>query len=211
MNADVTILAETITAASQKVGNRRLVIGIAGPPGSGKSTMAAALAAALIARDRAAVILPMDGFHLANRLLEEKGLLSRKGAPETFDRFGFASALKTVRLDQQEVFVPEFDREQDLAIAAAISIAPEDRIVIVEGNYLLLDEPGWRDLRHMLDFTVFLDPPLNLLEERLVRRWRDHGLDAEAAEQRARENDIVNAKRVLAHRLPATRVFDTIA
>nr|WP_235890577.1 nucleoside/nucleotide kinase family protein [Martelella alba] len=203
-------MAEKIVAASKTVGNRRLVIGIAGPPGSGKSTMAAALVAALKEQQRPAVLLSMNGFYLANQLLEEKGLLFRKGVPESFDRFGFASMLKAVRQDQHEVFVPAFDSEHDLAIAAALSIAPEDRIVILEGSYLLLDEPGWREIRHMLDITAFLAPPLGVLQERLVKRWRGYGLDAETAEKRVQENDLANATRILEHRLRASLVFDAM-
>jgi len=183
-------------------GARRLVA-IAGPPGAGKSAMAEALTAALVERGNAAALLPMDGFHLDNRLLAPRGLLPRKGAPETFDFGGFATMLRRVRTEPS-VILPVFDRERDIAIAGASEVTEETRIVIVEGNYLCLDEAPWHGLAPLWDMSVFVDVPEDELERRLIRRWLRHGLDEEAARARALGNDIPNARRVMAAILPVT-------
>jgi fructokinase len=175
-------------------GHRRL-IAIAGPPGSGKSTLAEAVVGDLMRRGQNAVLMPMDGFHLDNRLLEPRGLLPRKGAPETFDFGGFLAALRRVR-DEASVVLPVFDRSREIAIAGAEEIRAETRIVVVEGNYLCLDEDPWRALTSLWDFSVFLDVDLPELERRLVARWLSFGFDLAGATAKARGNDIVNAERV---------------
>jgi pantothenate kinase len=188
--ADLTDRVEALP----ETGHRRL-IAIAGPPGSGKSTLAEAIVGDLRQRGHAAVLMPMDGFHLDNRLLEPRGLLPRKGAPETFDFGGFLATLKRVR-DEASIILPVFDRSREIAIAGAGEILAETRIVVVEGNYLCLDEDPWRALLPLWDFSVFLDVPLLELERRLVARWLSYGFDLEGAMAKARANDIVNAERI---------------
>jgi len=177
--------------------SRRLVA-IAGAPGSGKSTVAEAVVEQLNRREQVAVVMPMDGFHLDNRLLEARGLLSRKGAPETFDFGGFAATLKRVK-SEPSVILPVFDRSREIAIAGAEEIGPETGIVVVEGNYLLLDEDPWRELSQLWDYSVFLDVPFAELERRLIARWLGYGYDPEEAREKALGNDIPNARRVLKH------------
>ncbi len=184
----------TRIAALPETGARRLAA-IAGPPGSGKSTLAEAVVGKLRRRGHDAVLMPMDGFHLDNRLLEARGLLLRKGAPETFDFGGLFTALKRVR-DEDSVILPVFDRSREIAIAGAEEIRAETRIVVVEGNYLCLDEDPWRALAPLWDFSVFLDVPMPELERRLVARWLRYGFDPQAAMAKARGNDIPNARRV---------------
>ncbi len=186
-------LAERIAALPERPGRR--LVAVAGAPGAGKSTLAAALTEALCRRGDAAVLMPMDGFHLDDRLLEPRGLLPRKGAPETFDFGGLLAALRRIR-EGESVVLPVFDRSREIAIAGAAEIAPETRIVVVEGNYLCLDEAPWRALAAFWDFSVFLDVPMEELERRLVARWLAHGFDPAAAEAKARENDLANAERV---------------
>ncbi|WP_343080020.1 nucleoside/nucleotide kinase family protein [Ostreiculturibacter nitratireducens] len=186
-------LAERIEALPTT--GERCLAAIAGPPGSGKSTLAEAVVAALVARGNDAVLMPMDGFHLDNRLLEPRGLLPRKGAPETFDFGGFATAIRRVR-EEASVILPVFDRTREIAIAGAAEIRPSTRIVVVEGNYLCLDEAPWRGLAEYWDFSVFLDVPMDELERRLIDRWLSHGFEPDAARAKALGNDIPNAKRV---------------
>ena len=182
----------------------RFIVAIAGPPGAGKSTLAESLLAELdAAMPGNAALMPMDGFHFDNAVIEPLGLLPRKGAPQTFDTRGYLAALARIRAGDTNVAVPVFDRAMDLARAGATIIAKEQRIVLVEGNYLLLDEAPWREGAALFDLTVFLRVPQAVLEERLVRRWLDHGLAPDAARKRALSNDIPNALTVLAKSLPA--------
>ncbi|AZQ69381.1 nucleoside triphosphate hydrolase [Silicimonas algicola] len=185
--------------------HRRRLVALAGPPASGKSTLAETLVSDLRARGCPATLVPMDGFHLENPRLVEMGLLHRKGAPETFDLAGFADLI--ARLPQEDVVpVPVFDRTRDCTVPGAARVSPNDRVVVIEGNYLLLDEPGWRDLASHWDVSIWIDVPEAVLKRRLVQRWLDHGLDPDAAEARAEGNDMANARRIAAHRLPADMV-----
>ncbi|MBU1175108.1 MAG: nucleoside triphosphate hydrolase [Alphaproteobacteria bacterium] len=188
-----TNLAQRI-AALPDTGARR-VIAIAGPPGSGKSTLAEAVVAELGKNGPAAALMPMDGFHLDDRLLAARGLLTRKGAPETFDFGGLFATLQRAR-HEASVFLPVFDRAREIAIAGASEIRPETRIVVVEGNYLCLDEDPWRALAPLWDMAVFLDVPMAVLKRRLIARWLAYGFDPAMAEAKAHGNDIVNAERV---------------
>jgi len=190
-------LAERIAdaAAGLADGEARQLVALAGPPGAGKSTVAALAQQALQGRGIPTGLLSMDGFHYDNQILTARGLLARKGAPETFDLPGFHSMLCRLQVEN-EVAVPEFDRVLDKSIAACSMVTEDQRVVIVEGNYLLLNEPGWRDLRDLWALTVFLDVPLPTLEARLLARWTDLGLARDEAERRAFANDIPNARRV---------------
>ncbi|MEV8465630.1 nucleoside/nucleotide kinase family protein [Fluviibacterium sp. DFM31] len=181
---------------------QRLLVAIAGPPASGKSTVAEALVARLGAE---AILVPMDGFHLDNRLLEQRSLLPRKGAPETFDAAGFCHAIGRLKTEPS-VILPSFDRSRDLSVAGAIEVTPLHRIAVVEGNYLLFDADPWRKLATLWDFSVWTAPDETVLRSRLIARWRDHGLPPDAAEARAEANDLPNARRILASRLPADQV-----
>ncbi|ASY67568.1 nucleoside triphosphate hydrolase [Sinorhizobium fredii] len=181
-------------------GAGRFIVAIAGPPGAGKSTLSESLAEAIAEAGENVAVLPMDGFHMDNAVLVDKGLLPRKGAPETFDVRAFLSTLDAVRANDGEVLVPVFDRTRELAIASARAIAPVTRIVLVEGNYLLLDELPWSRLDGAFDYSIFIDPGIDVLEQRLLQRWHDHGYDGETARKKAFDNDIPNARRVVGSR-----------
>ncbi|MBO6724985.1 MAG: nucleoside/nucleotide kinase family protein [Rhizobiaceae bacterium] len=179
-------------------GRDRFLVAVAGAPGSGKSTLAAQLVELLA--EAPAALVPMDGFHFDNQVIERRGLLKRKGAPETFDFDGLKAMLMRLRTGGADVAVPVFDRAADLARASAAIVAANDRIVIVEGNYLLLDEVPWNTLAELFDCTIFLDVPRGVLAHRLVQRWLDHGLPEAEARERAFSNDMVNVERVVASR-----------
>ena len=186
---------QSLLARLGQMSGPRSVITLAGAPGSGKST----LAEALVARLPGAVLLPMDGFHLDDRVLDARGLLARKGAPETFDAAGFVALLDRVRAGGEVVF-PIFDRSREIAIAGAGVIEAETRLVVVEGNYLLLDRDPWRAARY--DLTVMLDVPEAELRRRLTARWQGYGADVEAHLQ----NDMTNALTVIRESRPADLV-----
>jgi pantothenate kinase len=185
----------------------RLRVAVAGPPGAGKSTFAAALVDRL---GPGAALVPMDGFHLDNAVLRDRGLLPRKGAPETFDALGFVRMIERLGADG-EVVVPGFDRTRDIAIAGAAVVGPECRIAVVEGNYLLYRDAPWVRLAPLWDLRVMIAPPAEVLEERLVRRWIDHGLPQDDAVARARGNDMRNAEAVLSLSTEADEVLTDFA
>ncbi len=176
--------------------NGRGLTAIAGPPGSGKSTLADELAAKLNGSEAGcAAVLPADGYHFDNLVLEPKGWLPRKGAPHTFDVAGFASMLERIRRNvEPEIAVPVFDRGIEIARNGARLIPAGVRHVIVEGNYLLLDCPPWDGLAAYFDTTVFLEVPRHVLIARLRDRWKD--LSADEGRRKLDENDLPNADLV---------------
>jgi pantothenate kinase len=141
-------LTELVDRLRELVRQGGRMVGIAGAPGAGKSTLASRLVRTW---GPSAQLLPMDGFHLADDELDRLGRSDRKGAPDTFDVDGYLSALHRVGRREADVLVPRFDRTIETAISGSIRISVETELVITEGNYLLLDEPGWRDVRGHLD------------------------------------------------------------
>jgi pantothenate kinase len=177
---------------------RRRILGITGPPGAGKSTLALALVEAL---EDAAVYLPMDGFHLAQAELVRLGRADRKGAPDTFDGAGFVALLRRLREDTDEVvYGPAFDRSLEEPIAGAIPIRREVPLVVTEGIYLLLAGPPWDQVRPLLDdaWYVDLDPEVRL--ERLIDRHIRFGRSPEQARAWVFRSDEANARLVEATR-----------
>ncbi|MDP9807556.1 pantothenate kinase [Rhizobium tibeticum] len=187
---------------------KRFLIAIAGPPGAGKSTMADNLAEALRAKGQTAEVLPMDGFHMDNAILIERGLLARKGIPETFDVRGFLDIIRAVRPADQEVLIPVFDRSREIAIASARVVSPEHRFIIVEGNYLLFSQGKWAELEDIFDYSVMLAPPIEVLEERLWARWRGYKLSEEEANAKVYGNDLPNGRLILGNRRRADVTLD---
>lgn len=185
----------------------RSMVAIAGAPGSGKSTFASELARRLNARGQKAVVVPMDGFHLHNSLLESRNLLPRKGAPETFDAQGFVRLIRAIKAGE-DVYAPVFDRTRDLSIAGAVAIPADARFVIAEGNYLMFDEAPWQALAELWDLSIRLDVPMPELRARLIQRWLSQNLSRAVATRRAESNDIPNAQRVIAKALPCSFTFD---
>lgn len=184
----------------------RLIVAIAGAPAAGKSTLAEQLCGQINAgfdHQPPAIVVPMDGFHYDNMILDARGDRLRKGAPHTFDIDGFTALLARLKAADQDVTIPVFDRAMDLARAGAAMVTLQQRILLVEGNYLLLNQPAWRCLPDYFDLSVFLQVPEEILQQRLIRRWLDHGADYEAAKARALANDIPNAQVVIQCSQPA--------
>jgi pantothenate kinase len=205
----VTIEEIASEVMSRAGDTKRFLIAIAGPPGSGKSTMADNLADVLRARGESAEVVPMDGFHMDNAVLIERGLLARKGVPETFDVRGFLDIIRAVRPADQEVLIPVFDRSREIAIASARVVAPEHRFIIVEGNYLLFSQGKWAELDGVFDYSIMLAPPIEVLEERLWARWRGYKLSEEAASAKVYGNDLPNGRLILGHRRRADLTLET--
>jgi len=189
----------------------RFIVAIVGAPGAGKTTIAGELYAALNEKSAgSAAILSMDGFHLDNSVLEARGILDIKGAPQTFDASGFAATLQRVRTGNQNVAIPVFDRQMDMARAGASVIEVAAEIIIVEGNYLFLERAQWAQLALYYDLKIFIDVPMSTLEDRLVKRWISHGFNPVAAKERVQKNDLINAEIVLQESLPADIVISPL-
>ena len=206
--SSIATLAETIQSeAAKRQAEGRFVVAIAGPPASGKSTLAENLAQAL---EPHAAVVSMDGFHYDDRVLAQKGLAHCKGAPETFDFGGFETLLKRIRSGEREIAIPVFDRSMELARAGAAILDDQVRIILVEGNYLLLDEAPWRNLAALFDYTVFAEVPREELDRRLVARWREHGREDAAARHWIDSNDMPNIDRVQSRRRGADLVIPNL-
>jgi len=176
----------------------RVVLGVCGAPGAGKST----LAEQLVHRYGAgAVVVPMDGFHLHDDELARLELSHRKGAPETFDVAGYLALLRRLRNEHDHtVYAPAFDRSRELSVAGAIAVRREHRLVVTEGNYLLYDELGWADVHPLLDEVWFVEADETTRLERLVERHASHGKPRDLAERWATVSDQANADIVASTR-----------
>lgn len=186
----------------------RAILGITGPPGAGKSTLAETLLAELAPH---AAYVPLDGFHLAHQVLEDLGTVQRKGAPDTFDAAGYVALLRRLR-DPGEgtVYAPQFRREIEDSLANAIPVPPDVRLVITEGNYLLVQSGPWAELGGLLDEAWYLD-----LDEPIRLRWLTdrhvrYGRDAAAASARATGPDQRNADLIEATKPHADLIISVI-
>ncbi|GAA4265641.1 nucleoside/nucleotide kinase family protein [Frondihabitans peucedani] len=200
----MSVLVDRVRALQRGRPGSRVLIGIAGEPGSGKSTLAAALAEAL----GDAVVAPMDGFHLSNAELRRLGLADRKGAPETFDAFGYLALLGRLRAQKEgeSVYAPEYVRDVEESIGSSILVAPEVPVVISEGNYLLLEGEPWSRVAEALDEVWFVDTPQEQRLEWLAARHVAFGKTPDAARAWATGPDERNAALVRASRARASLV-----
>ena len=179
-------------------------IAISGPPGSGKSTIGDKLQKIIGPKS---CLIPMDGFHLDNTILDNRGLLSVKGSPETFDLRNFSILIDKLKLKQTQSF-PTFDRDADAVIADGGNVGNHVSILIFEGNYLLFDEEGWAELAYKWDSAIWLDVSLDVIEDRLIKRWIDQGFTKNKALERFKFNDLKNAKRILNNTLPCRWILE---
>ena len=179
----------------------RYVFGIAGPPGSGKSTVANRIGSEL-----GAPVVPMDGFHLTNEVLRSRGVRDIKGAPETFAATAFVDLVRTLRDPTRAVSCPIFDRTIDEPIPGLIEVSPEDDVVIVEGNYLLLDRSPWSALPALFDAVAYLEVSDEVRVERLVARHVAFGRGPDEAAAFVSRSDQANARLVEASRTRADLV-----
>lgn len=192
----------TLEALTQRIlelkTGQRLLVAVAGPPASGKSTLAHKLSVGLCDAGRSAAVVPMDGFHFDDAILKDHSDLDRKGAPWTFDVGGFATTIERLSANADDViYVPVFDRALELSRASGRAIPSTVEVLVIEGNYLLLDEPEWTRAAKHYELTVMLDVDLATLEQRLLERWTGFGLSRDAAQAKAAENDLPNGTIVL--------------
>ena len=186
------------------VPGERRILGLTGAPGAGKSTLAEVLVEAL---GEAAVLVGMDGFHLANRELVRLGRRERKGAPDTFDSDGYAALLERLRdakpPDGETIYAPYFDRALEESIGSAVPVPPQASLIVTEGNYLLLDGGGWARARAAIDAVWFLDVPDELRQTRLLNRHTQFGKAPDEAERWMAAVDEPNAELIAAGRVRA--------
>ena len=200
-------IAQAVDALRQRLApGTRTILGIAGAPGSGKSTLAAWLQQQFGAGT--AVVVPMDGFHLGNAIIDGTPLRDRKGAMDTFDAGGYLSLLRRLAArDEAVVYAPEFRRTLDEPVAASIAVPADVPLVITEGNYLLADQKPWKDIRAQLDEVWFLETPHELRISRLVARHASFGMAPDAAEAWANGPDEANAVLIRSTRHGADRII----
>jgi pantothenate kinase len=211
--------AELVSRARGLAGDgRRAVLGIAGPPAAGKTTLAAALAGALSSDPPAglgpgrAVHVPMDGFHLADVELERLGLRDRKGAPDTFDAWGYAALLRRFLDDHDEmIYAPGFERVLEQPVAGSIPVPRTARLIVTEGNYLLLDQPRWTPVRELMAEVWYADLETGERLRRLIDRHIRFGKEPAAAEAWATGTDERNAELITASRGRADLIVDYAA
>lgn len=192
----------TISALITDIGVRahdQIIVGLAGPPGSGKSTLARDLVDEINARGECtATVLPMDGFHLSNLQLERKRIASIKGAPETFDVDGFIATLSRIRSpDRKTIYVPDYSRILHEPVAASIAITADTNIIVLEGNYLLLESGEWKDVRSYLEHAWFLNVEWAICRQRLTARQIASGKSLAAASEWVDRSDKANYELVV--------------
>ena len=209
MNPSLVALTDRVTSFLDRP--ERALLGITGAPGAGKSTLTETLMSHLRAEMGADAVghLPMDGFHLADAQLDRLGRRNHKGAPDTFDVDGYVAALRRLHDEpDRTLFAPGFERDLEQPLAAAIAILPSARLVVTEGNYLLLPDGGWERVRPLLTEVWHVEVDDDVRRERLVRRHEQFGKSPEAARAWVEQVDERNARLIRATRGVADLVVE---
>lgn len=212
LNVTVNQLALDVLTNMRRADRRRYVLGIVGVPGAGKTTLAEELAEKIngAVGDGFAVVLAMDGFHLPNAELDARGLRSRKGSPPSYDAAGFVELVRAARqqkADDEPIGVPGYCRQVHEPVADAFTIDPMCGLVIVEGQYLLLDEQPWAAIRGLLDEAWYIDIDLEESMARTKARHERGGCTDEQAQRKVDENDRPNARLIKTTRPRADRTL----
>ncbi|MHC3002404.1 nucleoside/nucleotide kinase family protein [Gordonia metallireducens] len=196
-------------AALLGAGAARIVVGITGPPGAGKTTLARSVVddfTSTLGPDAVGYV-PMDGYHLSNAILDRLGRRDRKGAPDTFDVAGFVATLRRIADGCDTVYAPDFDHATGEPIAASLTVPATARLVVVEGNYLGLDQPGWRDVCPLLDRLIYVDADDATRRERLLRRHIEAGKSEAEARAWIATVDAPNAELIATTRSRADTII----
>lgn len=209
-NADLTMLTNLLIENYQKNENKRFLLAITGIPGTGKSTVADLLMknTNTVLNEERAIVIPMDGYHYHNDILVEKGLLSLKGIPETFDAQRFVTLIKEIASPKiEKIYCPSYDRSLHNPVEESIVIEDRHKIIIVEGNYLLLDTCPWDELADLFAESWFIETSLTTTKERLINRHVLTGRSFEEALSKISSTDAPNAELIMQTRHRATKVI----
>tara|TARA_B100000579_G_C22771878_1_gene824397 strand:+ start:367 stop:996 length:630 start_codon:yes stop_codon:yes gene_type:complete len=191
-NELLTILSHNLDGNEKS----RYFIALSGPPASGKSTISKKIANDLTNKGYQSSVLQMDGFHYDDKILKDKNLISKKGAPETFDVMGLANFLSRLKTEE-EVIIPVFDRSLELSRSSAVIIPKETKVILTEGNYLLLNSKPWNILHKFFDSSIMIKCEEKNLEKRLLDRWKNFNLSKDEIHQKVYENDLPNGMYVM--------------
>lgn len=209
-NANLAMLTNLLIKTYKKSSNKRFLLAITGVPGAGKSTLADLLMKNTneVLKEESAIVIPMDGYHYHNDILVEKGLLSLKGIPQTFDSQRFVILIKEIASEKiEKLYCPSYDRSLHNPVERSIVIENKHKIIIVEGNYLLLDNCPWNELANLFDESWFIETPLTTTKERLISRHVLTGRSVEEALDKISSTDAPNAALILQSRHRASKVI----
>ena len=204
------IYDQLLISITERIDNddkNRYFIALSGPPASGKSTISQKLANDLSAKMYNSSILQMDGFHYDDLILKEKKLLLKKGAPETFDVMGLINFVSRLQ-KEDEVVIPIFDRSLELSRSSAVIISKSTKVIIVEGNYILLNSYPWCELHKFFNTTVMINCEKKILEKRLIERWENFNLPKEEIDEKVYKNDLPNGVNVLKNSIKADYILE---